>query len=652
MNEQAHWWQSRPWRMVQTNLREIDMEDIDAQVYAQSLADFGATVAMINAGGIVASYPTALDFQPKSQYLHGSSLREIIDACHERDIKVIARMDFSKIKREIFKAHPDWAFRTAGGEVIDQNGYIQTCPSSEYQQGKALEILQEVLTTHPFDGVYLNMSGFIATDYSGKVYGMCQCDHCREGFKAATGMEAPAAMDPTNPAVRKYMGYQAKLSGLTRQNMVKAIKAISSEIAIDKVDFLRTESHSDIGHPIWIYSASDNARQTAGLSGGPVCDNTSVDFMGFRYRHSSVSPDLMALRQWQNIANGGNPSLYIMGRLDNHRDISGLEPTQKVFQFHRDNEAVFQGLKNAGKVVLVHKSQQARTDPESYGWTEALTASHIPFLTCKPNELTAGTLEGKKLVILADVKALIPEQVRTLDAFAVQGGTVLSSGDNGFGRLAPDCMGIKVLGIQKGCMSSVFELGPGEEDQFPRCVKAPLIPFGPELLKLAPALETKTCLTVVPEHPFGPPECCYCGEEGSLPGLAVHPSGQGKGICLAGYLGSFYHSEGHQNTLNLMQDVLFSLCGAESLAPDLTSMVEVTLREKEGLKLLQLVNGTGCFANKFYPPVPVSNITLRLSGTSGVVSALNGGHVTAEQKDDALEIKLDILGDYEMIVIE
>ena len=33
----AHWWEKYPWRMVQTNLREIDMADIDAEAYADSL---------------------------------------------------------------------------------------------------------------------------------------------------------------------------------------------------------------------------------------------------------------------------------------------------------------------------------------------------------------------------------------------------------------------------------------------------------------------------------------------------------------------------------------------------------------------------------------------------------------------------------------
>ena len=102
-----HWWTDYPWRMIQTNLRETDMADIDAEAYAQQLADYGATVVTLNAAGIIASYQTKLDFQTQSPYLTGSSLMEMIEACHKRGIRVIARTDFSKIREPIFKKHPD-----------------------------------------------------------------------------------------------------------------------------------------------------------------------------------------------------------------------------------------------------------------------------------------------------------------------------------------------------------------------------------------------------------------------------------------------------------------------------------------------------------------------------------------------------------------
>ena len=54
MSETKHWWEGYPWRMIQTNFREPDMADLDARRYVRDVKDFGATVVMVNAAGIIA----------------------------------------------------------------------------------------------------------------------------------------------------------------------------------------------------------------------------------------------------------------------------------------------------------------------------------------------------------------------------------------------------------------------------------------------------------------------------------------------------------------------------------------------------------------------------------------------------------------------
>lgn len=645
----AHWWEKYPWRMVQTNLREIDMADIDAEAYADSLAQFGATVVTLNAGGILASYPSRLPYQQVSEYLTGSSLRQLVDACHARGIRVIARMDFSKIPLEVYRQHPDWAFRTETGEIVEQNSYVQTCQNSVYQREKTSEIFTELLTTHPFDGVYCNMSGFVATDYSGRVYGLCHCESCRRAYLAETGQPLPAGSNPADPAFRRYMAFQMKCAGATRAAMVKTIKGINPEIAVDKVDYLRTESHSEIGYPIFPYSASSNSRRTVGPLHDRVSDNASVDFMGFRYRDSSVSPALLALRQWQNLANAGSVSLYIMGRLDNHADRSGFDASRKAFAFHQRHEELFTSLSSAAQVLLVCKNQAAREEPEGYGWIRTLTAGHIPFDEIRCGELDQKVLAGKKLVILADVGRLAPGQAALLDDFVRQGGSLVASGDNGQAAQPLACLGVEVTGEKKDHMSAVLEVA--RPDVFPRSRAARYIPFGPVLGQLQPREETETLLTLVPEHPYGPPECCYCTQTSEQPGMTVHPWGEGKGICLPWKAGSFYHTEGHQNTLNFLLDVL-ELAGAQSLAPALTPMVELTLHKTCRGLLVQLVNASGCFANSYLPPLPVYNVELCLPGVQAErVRALAGGNAAYKQTESGLCITLDKLGEYEAIEI-
>lgn len=654
MGEQ-HWWNRDPWRMVQTNLREIDMADIDAERFAQDLEDFGATVVTLNAGGILAGYPSRLPYHTVSKYLTGSSLKEILDACHRRGIRVIARMDFSKIPVSVYRQHPDWAFKTVDGNIVEQNGFVQTCQNGEYQQEKVPEILKELLTSHPFDGVYCNMSGFVATDYSGGVHGLCVCDACRKGFRDAAGLDVPAKMDWKDPLMRRYMGFQSGAGSRLRARLNAVIKEISPEIAVDKIDYLRTESHTDIGDPIWIYSASSNSRQTAGGGRTRISDNASVDFMAFRYRESSVSPGLMELRQWQNLANSGSTSVYLMGRLDNHKDKSFYEGTRKVFQFHKAHEKLLCGLKSGAEVLLAVKAGQSRSDPESYGWIRALTASHIPFDEVKTSDLKASALEEKKAVILADAADLTEEQAEMLDSFAQGGGTVIASGDSGVGGNAASlkCLGIAaILGKMRGLKSTVCVVLPEDAADFARCAAAPVIAPGPEMIRAEYTENTKKYLHTLPEPMFGPPEVCYAREETDEPGLTVTSFGQGKGVFIPWNCGSFYHSEGHTNTLNFIQDVLFHFCGLPQIAPSLHPAVELVVSRKENKKVISLINASGYFGNSFFDPIPMHNIELQLPGLFTRAAALNGGNAAICTKDNKTYVTLNTLEHFEMIELE
>ena len=652
---EKHWWTDYPWRMIQTNLREADMADIDAEKFASDLEAFGATVVTLNAGGIIASYPTKLPYHVQSRYLTGSSLKDIIDACHSKGIRVIARMDFSKIPYAVYEQHPDWAFIKADGSIIEQNGFVQTCQNSEYQQEKAIEILTELLTSHHFDGVYCNMSGFVATDYNGNIHGFCTCTRCRTGFKAAFGMEAPTAMNMKDPLTMRYIGFQAGAGKKLRAKMKDVVKAISLEIMLDKVDYLRSESHTDIGVPIWVYSASSNSRRTAGAERSIVSDNASVDFFGFRYRECSVSPAVLELRQWQNLANSGALSLYIMGRLDNHRDTAAFERTKRVYEFHRRNEQLLCGLKSAAEVVLVSKSQQSRSDPESYGWIRALSASHIPFDEMKSADISIAALAGKRLVILADVNDISPEQAQILDTFVEMGGRLAATCGSGVRGNAQTfrCLGIDKLDSPKrGLMSTVFCVSDSEKEIFPHCAESPVIAPGSEIASAEYARSVKKYLTTVPEPKFGPPEIACFTEYTDEPGLTVNEYGKGLGIFIPWNCGSFYNAEGYTNTLNFMQDVLFGFCGIGDIAPGLHPSVELVLSRKENIIAVSLINDSGYFGNSFFEPIEMNGIRLELPGKYRSAAALNGGRVKSEVRGGSTVVELDKLKSFEMIIME
>ena len=418
----GRWWESHPWRMVQTNLREIDMEDINAEQFAEDLAAFHATVVNLNAAGILASYDTKLPYQNRSEYLHGDSLKQIIEACHKRGIRVIARCDFSKIGYNIYEQHPEWAYRDPQGQIMNYNGVVQTCVNGEYQQHYVFEILKELFAEHYFDGLYCNMASPFVTDYDYNVYGPCHCDNCRRLFDEQFHAELPAANNPKDPSFGRYMGWISRCSAAQKKKLLAEVRAIREDIAVNGADFFRSECNQDIGRDTWLYQASANARRVRGAGKNSVSDNASVDFLGFRYRHSSVSSGIMELRQWQSLAYSGSTSLYIMGTLGGHKDRSGVDASARAFAFMAAHEDLYRGAVSGAEVLLVDKPLMGREDFEISGLSQILTECHIPF-----DEEALGALDAEKLsryraVILPDAASLSDAQAALFDAY-VENGT-------------------------------------------------------------------------------------------------------------------------------------------------------------------------------------------------------------------------------------
>lgn len=671
-----NWWENYPWRMVQTNLRETDMEDMDAEAYASRLKKFGATVVMINAAGIIASYETKLPYQTKSAFLHGDSLRDMIDACHRLGLRVIARTDFSKVRYPLYEQHPDWAVRTKEGEIINYNGDVHVCPNSDYQQKYEFEILKEVLTDFPFDGVFCNMSGFLVVDYSGKYYGPCHCENCRRKFKEMFGMEIPDTDDFHAPGYMKYQAFKNAVTKEHRKKIIETVRSIRPDIAINGEDYIRTESNTEMGRKQWVYSASMNSRLTAGLSGEKPADNACVDFIGFRYRDVSISPHQVSLRLWQDLANTGSLSLYIMGDLSNHRDVSALKAAEKPFAFQAAHEDIFAKQKSLAKTVLVRSLPPQFPAPEYEGWVRLLTESHIPFDEVKTADLKSlEDLAGKNLLILGENHMLTPDLSAIADAFVRQGGTLLAVGLTGLmgGGGKPlekpllSCLGIeKVQAIHTDSMSAMFMQTKADENSFPESADTPYLAPGKTIVEVKAEKGTETYLSLVGEHPFGPPERCYYTDSDVIgaPGVVIKPFGEGKGIYLSFCPGKMFSEEGYTNTLTYVQDVLFSLAGAESLSENMSPMAEVTVKKTKRGILLQLVNTSGFFGNTFYPPVPMQNVELTLpkdflqaAGYAGEEElsgeAFNGGRLQIEkQEEGGVHIILDKLLDYEAILIE
>ena len=95
------WWKQNNLRVMQTNLPAYE-GGLNADSLVEDLISFSANTLIINAGGIMAFYPTQVENQYTNPYMKENMLGDVIKKCHEHGIKVITRFDFSRAHESIF----------------------------------------------------------------------------------------------------------------------------------------------------------------------------------------------------------------------------------------------------------------------------------------------------------------------------------------------------------------------------------------------------------------------------------------------------------------------------------------------------------------------------------------------------------------------
>ena len=192
--------------MLQTNLREVDA-GLDVEQTLDALQEHGVDTWLVNGGGILSFYPSDLPFQTRNPYLSkrasGDLLGDAVAGAHRRGMRLLARMDFSKIAPAIAEEHPDWCYRSPAGGLQTFEGLVSVCPSADYYQERIFDVLDELLDRYPVDGFFFNWFGYNEVAYGGRYVGVCQCAACERLFRQRSGREVLPALegDEARPAV-------------------------------------------------------------------------------------------------------------------------------------------------------------------------------------------------------------------------------------------------------------------------------------------------------------------------------------------------------------------------------------------------------------------------------------------------------------------
>ena len=101
---------------------------------------------IINAGGIVAYYPSKFPLHYRSEFLNGRDLYgELAKAAHDDGLFVMARMDSNRTAENFFEAHPDWFTRDINGNPYRAADKYITCINSAYYDEYLQDLLREII---------------------------------------------------------------------------------------------------------------------------------------------------------------------------------------------------------------------------------------------------------------------------------------------------------------------------------------------------------------------------------------------------------------------------------------------------------------------------------------------------------------------------
>lgn len=678
MSNKSPWWLSKPRRMVQTNLREIDAS-LEPDAFVASLKAFDANVVLFNVGGIVANYPTELADHYRNPYLKDDFVGKVLARVHQEGIRFIARFDFSKVNEVIAARHPEWLYKSSSGETVCYNQQVHTCINGAYQQAYCFSVLEEVIARYPIDGVFFNMIGYVTRDYSGVYHGICQCANCRQRFaEYSAGLALPKQEDAQDPVFRQYEAFRRDTKQDRFTRITRFIKDKRADIAIcnytqEGVDIFRKESNSGIARPLpeWNYSASENVKTVLGTWDNTTVSNAAVHFVDFAMRHAAVSPHLSALRLAQDLVQGAWLDYYVIGTLLNQDDRVCFDAVKDLYRFHAAHEDLYSQLESLAEVCLLMPSYSSMygSGKEFRGLFRILSESHVPFDVLHDSALFAAEarekLERYKVVVLPDMRAMNETCVAVLDRYVAQGGKLLATGatatcdarGNPLGEVRLASVGVTLYEAQPQTQGTYFRVTPEDKRVLSGFDELDILYLYGEWLACTPEGGATTHLRFIPAAMFGPPEKCYYTTETDTPGMVVSVYGQGRSVFIPWGVGRHYERLSHHAHASLVRAALTDILAyVPPIAVSAPPLVEVSLHRKrhDNGVLVSLVNLSGQLGTAFHAPLPIRDIGVRLqtSKPPASVRALRiDQELPFEHNDEALTFALPELALLESVVV-
>ncbi|HUA85903.1 MAG TPA: ThuA domain-containing protein [Bryobacteraceae bacterium] len=535
-------WYHRPMRWAQLAFVEDDPGRYDRGFWLDYFERIHADAVCLSAGGCVAFYPTKIPLHYRSKFLgNRDTFGEMLAACRKLGLNVIARIDPHAAHQDVYDAHPDWIAVQDDGKPRRHWAMPElwvTCALGPYNFEFMTGVIREIVSTYKVDGIFANR-------WSGS--GMCYCRHCRENFKAFSGMDLPApAGAPPEVADRFAAWHKQRLfelyslwDGEIRKINPRAAFFPNGFDAIRdraSVPILFADRQARYGTtPPWQNGKNaKDARSTFGSK--PVVGLFSVGLEA-PYRWKDSVQSAAEIRAWavDGIAQGFRP--WVIKFNAKPRDHRWFKPVEDLYVWHWKNEKYLRNVRPLARVALVSGPRAAQD--HASGFYQALVEARIPFETLVDYHFDPDHLRPFQVLALANAVNLSDAQCAQLQAFVERGGGIVATHetslcdergarrrDFGLAPLFGASFAGNVIERQQNAYLNIEDhthpLLAGLED-------AGRIIHGVKRVEITTPAGLREPLMTVPTYPDLPMEEVYVRDTTTnIPGVLVRPAGAGR----------------------------------------------------------------------------------------------------------------------------
>jgi hypothetical protein len=673
------WWKQNNLRVIQTNLPAYEAASLNPDSLVKDLEEFSANTLLINAGGIMAFYPTQLDFHYINPYLQETMLEEVISKCHQRGIRVMVRFDFSRVHESIFQKHPDWCYISPSGErIINTDMYVVSI-NAPYVQDRAFRIIEEVIDRYPIDGIFLNMPGYqVRNPYEGVYHGIDQNEYDKKRFaEYSQGMALPREENKADPVFRKYQEFKKFTTEEWSERLHRLVKAKNPQIAIctymDRfVDIIRHESQTN-SLPYWPYMSSDNVSNAVNSFPDHIVSNSSIQQISFQSRYNAVEPEEVAIRLYENIANGSGLDISLMGDLRDYEDERNYGVFREIYVHHKKYEPYFGRYTSPAEIAVIAPGSWPSGEPmqEYRGIQLMLREAHLPFDIIEDAQVgnLAEKVNNYRLIIIPEITYLNAASMRVLKEASRQGTHLIATNRSFFDdpESLRQLFGARI--VNKDHDGAGNYLRPDDRKLFTRFAGQTMLfwKFNLGLYDFAEA--DSVFLPILTKGRPGPPEIIGGHEPSGYYAMGMKQHERSKAVLLPMNLGRLYYLHGYEQHKNILLDVIdyvFPEAGelVQTNAPARIEVIpqkyvknipETIGKTVEDGMILHLVNLTGFSGNTYFAPLPVRNLSFRLrSGfkPSRVFSMATGAAIDFTWTNNYLLFTVPELGAFDGIVVD